>query len=486
MELQFHKTPMTCLKQVLSQHGDKELTQELRLPDGMPDVGAVIAAWGQILIRGKQWESDRVGVTGGVQIWVLYEPEDGSGHQCIEAWIPFEQDWDLDEPAPDGKIVVIPALRQVDARSVTPRKLMLKVSMNLFNKAYIADTIQLYNPDAMPEDVQLLIREHTFHVPTETGERTFTLDEEVTMPQDQPAPEKLIYCSLIPRINESKVMAGKLVFRGSCQLHVLYQSADGVHATDLEFPFAQYGDLEQDYDPEAQVSIYPVITNFEAELGALNALRMKAGLLAQYVVSDRKNIRLVQDAYSTQKQLKLQSAPLEMLQIIGSDQWNHHAKCACDLEGKPVDTVFYADIPKMQGFGEDRHQYFSGRFQSLYYDADGKLSCHNCKWEHSEPVAEDAICETEITVQHISAEEAVMDMTPVDMGQDAMEAVCDITVGDNIEKDPNAPSLIVRRMGHESLWELAKRTGSTVAGIQAVNGLDAEPEQGTTLILPVS
>ena len=51
---------------------DMEQTQELRISDGMPDIGRVLAAWGQALLWGKQWESDAVNLNTGVMAWVLY------------------------------------------------------------------------------------------------------------------------------------------------------------------------------------------------------------------------------------------------------------------------------------------------------------------------------------------------------------------------------------------------------------------------------
>ena len=56
---------------------DMEQTQELRISDGMPDIGRILAGWGQALLRGKQWERDGVSLSAGAMVWVLYEPEEG-------------------------------------------------------------------------------------------------------------------------------------------------------------------------------------------------------------------------------------------------------------------------------------------------------------------------------------------------------------------------------------------------------------------------
>ena len=90
MELPFEKTVSRFWQQKLYAPVMKEETQEVRLPESMPDIGRVIAAWGQPVLRGKQWRSGHIGLNGGVMVWVLYAPEDGSEPRRLESWIPFD------------------------------------------------------------------------------------------------------------------------------------------------------------------------------------------------------------------------------------------------------------------------------------------------------------------------------------------------------------------------------------------------------------
>ena len=84
MELQLKQRKVDCLKQLTNQICQEEQTQEIKLGDSMPDVGRVLGAWGQVLLRGKQWNHGSAGVSGGVMARVLYAPEDGSQEQCLE------------------------------------------------------------------------------------------------------------------------------------------------------------------------------------------------------------------------------------------------------------------------------------------------------------------------------------------------------------------------------------------------------------------
>ena len=104
MEVQFTRRPISCLRPVLGEVQNLEQTHEMKLPENMPDIGRVLAAWAQPVLRGKEWLTDRVAMSGGMQVWVLYCPEDGTQVRCRDCWIPFQIRWDLPEGTKEGKM----------------------------------------------------------------------------------------------------------------------------------------------------------------------------------------------------------------------------------------------------------------------------------------------------------------------------------------------------------------------------------------------
>ena len=115
MELGFEKMQLPYLRQVLCQTKELELTQEVKLSEQLQDVGNILGAWGQVLIRSKEWRSNSLGISGGVLCWAMYMPEEGQP-QTVEGWLPFQMQLDLPETTDDGQICVDPALKLVDAR----------------------------------------------------------------------------------------------------------------------------------------------------------------------------------------------------------------------------------------------------------------------------------------------------------------------------------------------------------------------------------
>ena len=139
MDVKFTNSVCSSLKPVLREISNSEQTQEIKLPDSMPDVGTVIGAWGQSILRGKEWNLEHIQCSAGMMVWILYAPEDGSEARMVNTWIPFQMRWDLPEGTPEGHIHIQCLTRFADARSVSPRKILVRCGMGALARAYVPE-----------------------------------------------------------------------------------------------------------------------------------------------------------------------------------------------------------------------------------------------------------------------------------------------------------------------------------------------------------
>lgn len=498
MELQFHKSACACLDWATREVQNQEQTQEVKLPDSMPDIGKVLATWGQCVLRSKEWRSNGVSISGGVMTWTLYTPEDGTDPVCIEAWVPFQMKWDFSETEREGTIRAACLLRSADARTVSARRLMVRVNVAALVEALEPTEREIWQPGDMPEDVQLLRRTYPLRLPKVAGEKTFLLDEDLTVPSSCPAPEKLISYEIQPEIQDQKVMGERIVFRGSANLHILYQSEEGrLHSCDLQVPFSQLAELDHEFGQDADVQILPAVTSLELELEEDDRLRLKCGLVAQYVVNDRVMMELVEDAYSPQRRVAASDQPLYLpVTLEQRREICQGEQTISGVAGQIVDTSFFADFPRMTRNGEITFMEIPGSFQVLYYDDEGKLQSGSARFEEQKelPVSPNAQLyafvssngRPQATVGNngiTTRMDVVLDTNTV--SNQGMNMVTGLDVGEITEPDPARPSLILRRAGDEQLWDLAKQCGTTVDAIRQANQLQTEPVNGQILLIPV-
>ena len=136
-----------------------------------------------------------------------------------------------------------------------------------------------------------------------------------------------------------------------------------------------------------------------------------------------------------------------------------------------------------------------GQFQILYYAPDGSLQGSTARWEESMQLPADAATTMTFLPQaqngqarsgademNLSGQYALHMNASTEQG---MPMVTGLNVGQEREKDPLRPSLILCRPDGETLWSMAKRTGSTVADIRRANRLAGESAENRMLLIPI-
>lgn len=497
MELQFHKQPFKCMQRPLHQVQEQEQTQQLRLTDQMPDVGKVLGAWGQVMIRGKEWNSDCVQLAGGVMVWVLYQPEDGSAPQHMEGWIPFQMRWELPQSQRDGIMRICPLLRSVDARAISARKLMVRCNLSVCAEAYVHDEVTCYKPDELPEDVQILQKQYPVMLSVEAGEKPFALEEELTLPSSCEPLQKVVCYGVRPELIDKKVMGDKAVFRGSMGMHLLYCGADErLHTWDFDVPFSQYTELDQTYAQEADIGLWIVPTSLELEMGEESKLLLKAGMTGQYVIYDRAMLDVVEDAYSTKRPVETEIELIRLPALLESTSQKLTVRQGMGVDGNFVDASVMIAQPHMMRLEDAAEGKLECGVQMLYYDEEGMLQSAFKRWEDMVqiPCARDATVDMHVHPTGkpqfqvgadgltVSAELLMHMNTSTLQGIGAVSA---LQMGEETAPDPARPSMILRRAGNDGLWQMAKESGSTVEAIRMANNLTAEPEAGRLLLIPV-
>lgn len=499
MELQFPKKTLTCLQLLKRETQTQEQTQELRMPDDKPDIGKILGTWGQVLLRSKEWRDGTVVVSGGVMTWILYQPEGEDGPaQSVEAWIPFQMKYEIPHTHHDGTISVVPLLRGIDARTTSARKMVARATVAVLMEAYTQENVEISQVPQLPLDVNLLMGTYPVTLLRESGEKAFEMEEELLLPGSCEKPQKIVRFSLQPEILDQKVLSSKIAFRGIGILHLLYQSENGNLCTwDFEIPFSRYADLGDVYEQEALSAVTPVVTGLELELEEDNKLLLKTALTSQYTIFDRCNIEIGQDAYSNIRQIEMTLQPLELPVVLDRKMTTILAETSLDVDGmRIVDLAFYPNQPSLQRNADAVLYTLTGQFHVLLCDDHHHLHGITQRWNGNCELSADenvilnsVVLPTGLPRQSMVQGGAVVNsdilLDTQSMMVESLPMLNDLELGDVHLADSSRPSLILRKPHNNSLWEIAKKCGSTVEAIQAANHLESEPAPEQMLLIPV-
>lgn len=491
MKMVFEDKQIPCLERILQEVQSGELTQEIRVPDGLPDIGRILAVWGQVILRGKEWRSDCILLSGGMMTWVLYTPEDGTEPRSLDTWIPFQMKWQLPEHKAEGAFQVSAMPRFVDARSVSPRKIMVRAGVSAQADAYVPMTASVSQPEGAPEGVEILRSAYPVRLPREAGEKEFFLDEEIDLPANKP--DKLLYFCVKPEISDQRVLSNKAAFRGNANLHILFLGKNGrVCAEDYPLPFSQFAELKDLYGSDGQVSSRMAVTNLELEMLAEEKLRVKCGLTVQYLAEDITVLETASDAYSPGRTMKMECSSLILPAILEKRMDMVYADCPPVEElTELADSTVLMDFPRQFRENDGITLEIPGSRQVLYYDRGDQLCSVVSRWEARKEIPSDAsvtlTAQPVLRTENVSSQNTVIEI-PLRMtvsGGQGIPMVTALDLGEETEPDAQRPSLILRRAGSATLWEIARSCGSTVDAIRKANGLTEEPSPGRMLLIPV-
>ena len=497
MALQFRKREISCLHNVLTQVQNLEQTQELHIPEGMPGVGHIPGSWGQVLIRSKEWNGDRIRLSGGIQVWLLYTPENDGPCQTLESWIPFQTEFDLPQNCREGRIRVKSLLRSVDARPVSAGKILTRAGIGLLVQCWSPETSEIFQPEGEEEGVELLKETWPVQIFKETGEKVFALDEALSLPGSQQMPEKLLYYRLSAETTDQRVMGNKLVFRGNAVLHLLYSAEDGqIHTWDFELPFSQYVQLEESFSADAGGDVLVEVTSLELNRDAQGQLNLHAQLTGQYLITDREMLEIVADAFSPVRELDLCHTRLDIpVMLEGRQEMLRAEKMLHVPQENIVDIQILPEFPRSWQEGDTLTVEQSGVIRLLSRDSEGRLQGDSCRCEGKLPLKTSSESQLfalpaapKLQVQGGAGETAVKTELPMMLRFSAgagMNMVTQIQPGEERPVSENRPSLILCRAGEKSLWDLARQNGSRVNLIREANGLEGNPDPDRMLLIPV-
>lgn len=498
MEVEFNRTAVPCLHQVLRQVQNQEVTQEIRLPESTQDLGKIVCCRGQVLIRSKEWRGRDVSMSGGVLAFVLYTPEDGEEIRSVDAWLPFQMRWDIPDSARDGMLRLYGRVCSIDARQTSAGKLLLRANVGMLAEALEPGQEQLYSAPELPEDVQLLKRSYPVRLPVEAGEKSFSMEESLSVDSGEPDIDRILGYEMIPTILDHKVMSEKVVFRGSADVQMLYSAQDGtLHSCSFEIPFSQYSDLGQEYGQNADADVLIMPTSLEMEQTGPDSVQMKAELIGQYMVCDMPMLETVEDAYSLRRNVDVQMQTLELPSILDSG----NEDCRVQIEGEVsggevIASAMYADFPRIYRQADSVQAEMNGTFHTLYRNPDGTVSSAAERWEMTRSIPSDMQNDTQVRLIPRARPDAAilgqklklqgeMELEYQTMAGSGLPMTVSLQLGEESRPDPARPSLILRRAEDQDLWKLAKECGSTVDAIRSANHLTKDPEMGQLLLIPV-
>ncbi len=319
MELNLEREHINYYDMVLDTSVYQEETLETIVPDSCADIARIVDTGGQICLSGKHVRDTVLSVSGTVTAWVLYQPE-GEQDLChMEVKLPFTLQAESAQLHTQGGCVVTPCLRGVDARSLNPRKILVRADIGLEVQAYQPQELVLCRGLSCDEEagIQQRTAQHTAYLTAAVQEKEFTFYDEVRLSAGPGGRAQVLCVRADAWCAEAKVIGSKLIYKGEAVLQVRYLVAGELCSVRCPMPFSQIMELDgagEAADCEVAMCVTDVDWTLAGEDG--RTLNVTLELLGQAVVRDRYPVTLLQDTYSTVQQMTIQQDSCTLHQLL--------------------------------------------------------------------------------------------------------------------------------------------------------------------------
>ncbi|MDR0858330.1 MAG: DUF3794 domain-containing protein [Oscillospiraceae bacterium] len=515
----------------------QEETQELIVPDSLPDALSIVNSDGTAILKNKEAGDGSVTLSGVIRAHAVYLPDGASKPRGLSTQIPFSVTLENSEIAPGCKLVANVKLSGIDARLLNPRKLLFRADLLFEADAYGSGAVPItsvpddkpaltpagskadakakgavYNPQeaksaaksgAKEETVKAEVRNGFLEINpvVDVGEKPFTVSEELTLPSGKAPISSIVKSSVSLTPEETKPAGGKAVVKGSANINIVYLSTDtpDLQSADFSVPFSEIIDVCADGDSRSfDVTLVPTGSYIqEASEDSYGASRVlvEIPVLAQAVVWQKIAAPYIADAYCTAYETDCKT---ERYTISGLDKeqvYRDTVRASLPIPDTARQVTCVRVYPGRvrrdnDGFSstltadvlyigeDDRCLSIQGRieleFKTPEFEADSEASGKIILGEaFAAPIAGAIEIRVPVELQVRGFEAATA------------EPVTEITVGE-AKSFEGLPSLVLARVSPEnSLWSIAKKYSSTQSLIRSANGLsdDADSANGGMLIV---
>lgn len=501
MELVFQEQKQEYLCRILCDTVSQEQTADVVIPDSIPDADRVVDAFGTLLVRSEECSAESAQVAGSVLVGAIFADEGGTPY-CVKTEIPFSVRRDFPQQDEDCYLQCRCLLKSVDARLLNSRKVLIRVGISCTLQVFSPRMQTQYDISEPAESLQLQRREVPMCMPMGVGARSFSINEELDLPEGKNAIARLLKCLYRPKITEQRMVGSKAVFKGELMVHALYEDTEQKLCTwQWNVPFSQYAEQERELD-DGQLQTFLTLTSAETEPDTQyesRRLLLSAGLLAQCLTVGVQNVSLISDAFCTDAELSPQWDAWEMNGLLDRQTFRETAVFEDEQDADSiVDAWFYRDETEKSRDGMKTELIIPMNCNVLYYDSEGNLQGKTVRptAKLSTDLAQNAVCELSDVTEgeaYCNANRGQLtvrmplDITVDSTAQQEFRAVCGGTIEPFEEKNRHKPSVILRRTDTaDSVWEIAKQYHTPVREILIANQMEEDGvAEDTLLLIPV-
>lgn len=511
--MEINKESINLTERSVKMNSNVMVEGDIVVPDIKPDIREILLADANAVTQSTEYRNGKLHISGTVFFKILYVPDesgDGCELKSVESAFPFSDS--LEVPAGEElKFFASASTEHIGFTLVNSRKLSMKVIVSLSARGYRE---KMFAPvtSVSGSEVQCRTKRYNIYVPVAEEQTTIAVSDFLTVPAELPDIDEILKVDAWASAGDCKMMNGKVMVKGTLHVKTLYSAVQDGYTTELvshEIPFAEIveaGNADENCAVCVTCNVKEISANARGDINGdtkiisveiLIGVSLKASKSMQETITD--------DCYSICGKLNTKTERMAFSEFVTSENTEFtetqtvsmpkgiKLKDIIHVTCKPIlrETVFENGMLHMRGtlvsFLLYREDGETGRIRSAVTETE---------FDRQKPVAGEGLtaeCDLwveDVTAARRSAEEAEVKAT---MGVCAkvlrpheidLITECEI-VEEEGESAPRPGLIIYFTEKGDTLWNVAKKYGTTVEKIKSANGMEGDSlSAGKKILIP--
>ncbi len=467
---------------------------ETIVPDTKKDVAEIICVEARSFIDKTEIQNGRIIFTGVAEFTVLYKAEGDYGISSLSTKIPFNHIEECASVTPEDKFSVHHETLHSECFLLNSRKLSLKSVISVGFSSYLDIAIPVVT-DIKCSDIELKKEPSSFSHLSACIEECFTVSDFLNVPASSPPLETSLLCRVSVNDCSVKAVTGKAVVKGSLAVFHLYLTPDGtVCHMQHDIPFTEIIDvpaLSEDslYDMNFHVKKFTIEEDKSSEESQL--FTFSADICLSATAFSTSKILAVTDAYIPGQDTGISFSNCKKSEILSIENTTLTIKDTLNLpmEYPPMEQVcpLSARITGLETKAENGKIIISGKadVDLTYLSSDGKAVntlTHELSFreEFSSP-SKNPLIYAKATISHIDfniINQAKLELRliaginlTISEATDDFPSIGNLFIGERCKN--KRPSIVIYFVkSGDTLWDIAKRYGTTADKIITANNMD--------------
>lgn len=495
-----------CINQIIGQKEDNFIIEgDEIVPDIKPDVLNIISTNGIICMNNKEIKDGKVKFDGNIIIYTLYVADDeNSSIRSIESNINFSKTVELETIKEGMQVDNKFEIKSIDCKILNGRKISLQASVKLSINIYSNENVEVIQDISDLDDIQKMNKSYNINSLVGNGSTKVYAKDTIQIDSSDNL-SQIIKTDILVNNNETKISYNKVLIKADAHIKVVYLTDDNrVNSAVADIPIMGFIDI-QNVNEENICDVSYNINNILIKPNNVeeHSIYVESEIELNCSVYENKNMEIIQDLYSPSMNLECSQNNIRVMQNKKNVKQTYNFRKQesipdigknkiCDVDVKPIIVNTKILNGKISYEGEMSLVF-------LYSSDSGFLASKTVIEPFNFDVVDDEVdLNTKITSQITVATHdfIVMPDETIDIKIDLdfnvnmsnmenINIITDVTESDINSKEKYSIVIYYTKNG-DTLWNIAKRFGSTTDEIMKVNNMEDGNliSVGTQLFIP--